>query len=423
MIWILRHISVHLWIATLITLPVCFYIMPWLTRLFPGINPVITGVVIFSGVGIVIGFLMDVTAKKAVINLIKEGQTWERSGILNKAEKNYINAVRIFDTFLLWPFSAKKTAQKIFRAIAEFKLNTTTENQNFKLISASYLKMNPEDVDIAQLWLKQLRQSTLVSSVDQEVLSLLAETHYTHQKISALLVDIFLGLERKDFTAIKLYQQVLSHPVSEKRYAKKIEDIMGPPDQTIQKQVSFFQPERPPVIPVKKFEITKKIQSIPKHLISYLKRSGAFLGSVLSFLILSVSKGYAYIKEHEKIRFYLKAGFLLIVSIWLAFFMISTVSHIFKSRAIEKEKVKLEIQVPKPFTIQVAAYLTQKHADRYVDRLKKKGIDATVKKVAGGGKTWFVIRVSEFIDKKSATEYGQKLKKEKIIDDFFVNNK
>ena len=95
----------------------------------------------------------------------------------------------------------------------------------------------------------------------------------------------------------------------------------------------------------------------------------------------------------------------------------------FKSRTVEKEKIKIQIQVPKPFTIQVAAYLKQKHADRYVDILKKKGIDAVIKKVGGGGKTWFVVRVSEFIDKKSATAYGEKLVQQNIIDDFFVNNK
>jgi cell division protein FtsN len=55
--------------------------------------------------------------------------------------------------------------------------------------------------------------------------------------------------------------------------------------------------------------------------------------------------------------------------------------------------------------------------------LKKKGIDAVIKKVAGGGKTWFLVQVSEFTDKKSAEDYGQKLKQNHIIDDFFVNNK
>ena len=419
MIRILRNIGTHLWIATLITIPLSFYVLAGLTRLFPGINPIATGFVTLTGVVVVIGFLMDYTAKKAVINLIKEGQIWERSGISNKAEKNYIKVLRIYDTFLFWPFFAKKTIQKISGAIAKFKLNTSIKNQNFKLATEVYLKMNPEDEDIARLWLAQLRQSTIVTSFEQEVLSVLVEKHYTNKLLSALMIDIFLGLERKDFIAKKLYQHVQKDPGFEKKYSKKIQDIIGKPDETIQREVSFFQPEKKLG---KKMEFGKKIQAVTGKGILYLKKTWAFIGSVLSFLIFSSGKGYAYIKEHEKTQFYLKAGFLSIVSIWLGFFMINTLSHMFKSRTVEKEKVKIQMQVPKPFTIQIAAYLKQKYAVRYVGVLKKKGIDARIKKVDGGGKTWFVIKVSEFADKKSAAAYGRKLKQQKIIDDFFVNN-
>ncbi|MCD4677001.1 MAG: SPOR domain-containing protein [Desulfobacula sp.] len=420
MIWIIRNISVHLWITTLFAIPLSFYILPWLTRFFPGINSLTTGLVIITCLVVVIGFLKDLTAKKAMINLIKEGQVWERSGILNRAEKNYINALRIYDTFLLWPFSAKKTIQKISGAIAKFKLNTSIENQNFKLGTMVYLKMNPEDIDIAELWLGQLRQSTIVTSFEQEVLSVLAEKHYTNQRLSALMIDIFLGLERRDFTAKKLYQHVQKDPVLGKKYKKKIEAKIGKPDEIFQQEISVIRPEKQFK---KKIEISKKIQTIIGKCNFCLKTSWALMGSGLSFLILSGGRVITYVKEHEKTQFYLKAGFFSIISVWLGFFMISTISHIFKSRPVEKEKVKIEIQVPKPFTIQVAAYLKQKHADRYVDILKKKQIDAIVKKVGGGGKTWFVVRVSEFVDKKSAAAYGQKLKQQKIIDDFFVNNK
>jgi len=420
MIWILRNISVHLWIATLFTIPLTFYIMPGLTRFFPGINPLTTGLVTITGIIVVIGFLMDATAKKAVMNLIKEGQAWERSGILNKAEESYIKALRVYDTFLLWPFSAKKTAQEIAGAIAKFKLNTSIENQNFKLGTAVYLKMNPMDEDIVQLWLGQLRRSTIVTSFEQEVLSVLAEKHYTNKHLSALMIDIFLGLERTDFSATKLYQHVQKDPVFENKYAKKIDSLIGKPEKTIQQEAFFLQPQKKPG---RKIEIKKKIQAMAQKTAFFLKRSWACIGSGLSFLILSAGKVAAYIKEHEKARFYLKVGFLGIISAWFLFFMITTLSHMSKFRAAEKERVKIEIQTPKPFSIQVAAYLKQKHADRYVDILKKKGIDAMTKKVNGGGKTWFVVRVSEFADKKSAADYGRKLKRQKIIDDFFVNNK
>lgn len=83
----------------------------------------------------------------------------------------------------------------------------------------------------------------------------------------------------------------------------------------------------------------------------------------------------------------------------------------------------IEIQFPKPFTIQVAAYLKQVHADRYAAILKQKGIVPIITKVKGGGKIWYVVRISEFADKATAAAFGKKLKAEKIIDDFFVSNK
>jgi SPOR domain len=420
MIWFLRNLSLHLWITTLLSIPLSFYVLPGLIMLFPGINPIATGFVTLIGMGSVMVFLMDYTAKKNIMGHIKEGQVWERSGISNKAEKSYIKALRLYDTFLLWPFSAKKTARKVSCAIAKFKLNTSIENQNFKLVTAVYLKMNPEDEDIAQLWLAQLRKSTIVTLLEQDVLSELVERHYASKRLSVLMVDIFIGLERKDFMAKKLYQQVLKNPLLEKRYLKRIEAIIGKPDEVLQNEAFFFQRERKFI---KKIEIEKTIQAVAAMGVIYLKRSLALMGSVLSFLVLSLSKGFAYVKEHEKIQFFLKAGSLLIVSVWLCFFMINTLSHMFKSRSIEKEKIKIQMQVPKPFTIQVSAYLKQEHAHRYVEVLSKKGIDAMVKKVDGGGKTWYVVRVSEFPDKKSAAAYGQQLKQQKIIDDFFVNNK
>ena len=420
MIWILKNISVHLWVTTLFAIPLSFYLLPGLSEFFPGINPLITGFVTIAGVIAIISILMDLAAKKIITNLIKEGHAWERSGIFNKADKNYTKALRVYDTFLLWPFAAKKTAQRISGAIAKFYLNSSVENKNFKLGTLVYLKINPADKDIAHLWLTRLRKSSIVTSFEQEILSMLAQRYYSDKILSILILDIFLGLEREDFTAKKLYQHVLSDPELKHGYAKKIEALIGKPEDTLQKEVSFQLFDKKPV---RKVEIGKKVQVLTKKGVSILQSLWSFMGGSFSFLMLTAAKGYTYIKQNEKIRFYLKAGFLTLVSGLLLFFMIGPISHIFKSRTIEKEKIKTPIQVFKPFTIQVAAYLKPKHAQKYVDILKKKEIDARIKKVYGGGKTWFVVRVSEFIDRKSAAAYGQKLKKQKIIDDFFVNNK
>ncbi|MFH2090974.1 MAG: SPOR domain-containing protein [Pseudomonadota bacterium] len=440
MIWFLRNASVHIWITTLVALPTCFYILPALIRFFPQIDPMVIGFMMIVIVASVISLVMDIIAKKVLDGLIKEGLAWERAGIINKAEKRYIRAVRLFDSFLLWPLGASKMAQKIAGVVARFQLNTKVENENFKAATCAYLKMNPADKDISRLWLKRLRLSSVVTSVEQEVLSLLAETHDADVRLSPLIADIFLGLERRDFAAQKLYGQMQKEPELSGIYAKKIETLIGlPEDESLGDQVFFDAPK-------KKFKTSVSIKSKPllknlwdrmkininlgkkiklsiTALWSSVKWSYQFIGSAISFLLLSMVKTIGYVKDHERARFYLKTSMLTLVAAWLLFFMVSTAFHLFKPKTIEKEKQTIVEQIPKPYTIQVAAYLKREYADRYADALKKKGIQASVKMVGGGGKDWFVVRVSEFESKKSAAAYGLKLKQQKIIDDYFVNNK
>ena len=84
----------------------------------------------------------------------------------------------------------------------------------------------------------------------------------------------------------------------------------------------------------------------------------------------------------------------------------------------------MKAPVPKlPYTIQIAAFLSQPHAENYTKKLKKTGLDARFVKVEGKSKTWFLVRISKFPDKSSAAAYGQKLKREGLIKDFFVANK
>ena len=435
MIRIVKNISVHLWITTLFAIPLSFYVLPGLSIHFPEINPFVAAFLTLTGIAAIISFLMGLTTIKIINGLLKKGQAWERSGTLKKAQKNYIKILRLYDTCLLWPFSAKKTARRILSTIAKFDLNYfqsnfVKKNPHFKISVLIYLKMNPEDKDIAQLWLIRLRQSSIITSFDQEILSILAEKYYNDKKLSVLILDIFLGLERKDFTAKKLYQHILQNSELKKQYAKKIESLIGNSEDGLQQRVSFNLPNGKmstdadkTVSKKKSVQIGTRTNLIASKIIFCIKSLWTFTNYILSLQALSAKKIYTFIKKHEKTRMYLKASAFLIVLAGLLFFMMNTVFHIFKPKTIDKKKIYVPIQVAKPLTIQVAAYLNLKHARQYVEILKKKKIDAIMKKVNGGGKTWFVVQVSEFTDKKSAAAYGQKLKKKKIIDDFFVNNK
>ncbi len=412
MIWILKNISIQLWITLLVFIPVVFSAMPVITDFFPGLNPVGAGLAILIITGTAISGLMNYLAVKSIKKLVKDAQSWEMSAITIKAEQNYAKALRIYNSFLIWPFCAKKITGCLYRAIAGFTLNTETASPEFAKIPAPYLKIFPEDEEIAELWLARLRRASVVSLLDQQVLSGLAAAHYDNDILAPAIAEIFLALGRQDFTACRLYRQIMKNPDYEKQYGAKIREVTGNfHDDQKSGEIIFARSGH---MPDKRTKTVKK-RNLLKSFIKYLwKPVKIFSGLMVSAAV--------YIRTHEKARFYIKSGCLCIMAVVVAVFIANTLSYIMKTKTVQKEKTKIEIKIPKPFTIQVAAYLKRKYADRYIELLKKRGIKARVKKVKGGGKTWFVVQVSEFADKKSAAAYGRRLKSEKIIDDFFVNN-
>ncbi|MBU1196293.1 MAG: SPOR domain-containing protein [Proteobacteria bacterium] len=424
MIRIIRYIGVYLWLTVLFAVPAVFFIISVSVRFGFSLSPISIGILVFVLTGFLIGFLMNTIAKKWIISLIKEGQAWERSGWVEKAKKKYILALRVFDTFLLFPLSDKKTAKKITGVIAGFWLNNPGDHPNFKLGTAMYLKTNPMDTNIAGLWLSRISQANIVTSLEQDVLYVLAQAHMENIRLLPLLANIFLGLQRSDLVAKKIYQQVMARPDLAKIYQSRICELTDEPEDNLIRQAVFFMPEQ---VPEKTDQIGETGRKFVSGVWFTVKNVWIFFvqmpRSAAHHIFLFFRRSVVYFKVHEKFRSYLTTGILGLFLAGFIFFMVSTLSHTLKTRVTKDTPAVPEKIIPKPFTIQVAAYLTLSHAQNYVDSLKKKQIDASIKKVEGGGKTWFVVRVSEFEDKHSATDYGNKLKQQHLIDDFFVNNR
>ncbi len=83
-------------------------------------------------------------------------------------------------------------------------------DKNFKLGTLVYLKVNPADKDIAHLWLTRLRKLSIVTSFEQEILSMLAERYYSDKVLSILILDIFLGLERMTLSSLPAARWLVS---------------------------------------------------------------------------------------------------------------------------------------------------------------------------------------------------------------------
>jgi cell division protein FtsN len=112
-----------------------------------------------------------------------------------------------------------------------------------------------------------------------------------------------------------------------------------------------------------------------------------------------------------------------LLCVGMAVFIYHTISYLKTPEPVAKTEIVIKERVPKPFTIQVAAYLADSHASDYVSLLTRQGVDARIKKTTAGGKTWYLIHVSEFENRKTAATYGNQLKSEHIIEEFFVTNK
>ncbi len=432
----LGNLSLRLWIIALLAPPVCFYFLPMILGVFPEVHPAIFGGLLLLFLGGGVGVSLDFIGRTRLEGMMKEGEIWERAGVLSRAEKTYENAIRIYDSFLLSPLFAKNIGRRLAGTLARFSLTAGIDRPYLKLASAVYLRSNPGDEILAILWLEKLKKEGMAGTLEQEVLTALANIHYTHKRLVILLADVLLDLGRMDYSAKRVYKMLLDDPelprALKTAFRVKIHGLLGKPQGSGEPwesteilgnngagRVVSTSPDRRGF----QKQFFKGVAAFFTRVAIVVKHGVRGLGASLGFCVLCFRRAIALIRERERIGFYLRAGAMGILSVWLLFFMGNTIAHILKSRVLVKEPRMMEISAPKPFTIQVAAYLKQVHADRYAAILKQKGIVPIIITAKGGGKTWYVVRISEFPDKVTAAAFGKKLKAEKIIDDFFVSNK
>ena len=425
----MRNIGVRLWLTALAAVPAWIYFMPWLSRIFSGISPA----VLFFFMGIfsylVMGFLMHLAGSKMIHKLIREAEVWERTAILNKAEKKYLQAARIYDSFLMSPVRSAKIQSIITRSLARFSLTFGRKKQAFRQAVLAHLASDPGDEAVAALWLKQFCGRRTATIQEQDLLTRLATTHYDNPRLALLLTRIFLDLGRMDFSAKQLFARAMEVPESKENYGQDIQTLVGGPDQTLGRfalpPVEEGQefPETPFEPPIRQSEgpglaatVSTGIGRLGRQALGLFAR--AWEGSVFFLGRLT-----AAIKKQYQWRFYLKAGIMGMLCLGLGIFIYNTISYLRAPRPVTETQVVKEKSAFKPFTIQVAAYLKEAHADQYVRALKQQGIDARIKQTGGGGRTWYLIQVSEFEDKTAAAAYGTDLKTRNMIEDFFVSNK
>ncbi len=423
MIWMIRNLCIRFWITAVTGIPAAFAAASLTVDTAPGSGPVIAGALVIILFFFIIDSMFHLMGKKMISRLIKEGASWERAGIMVKSEQCYIKAVRVFDSFLLSPFRSKKTSLALTGSLARFMLTSRRRQSPFSRAVTTYLRLNPSDGDISLLWLKSLFKKERITSEDEELVTRLALVHGDSPRLLPVLTRFFLDLNRTDYSAQKVFRHALDDPALKRHFADRINALIDIEKEAVpEKDMQAFQSPAT-VKPEKSLQIKQMAVDTAGVLKKAAGKSLSAVTAAASFILLSLVFCRDYVKEREKVQFILKTGITAVTGIFLTVFIITTVTRLVPPKTPKDDPKPIEIPVPKPFTIQVAAYLKQAHAGRYVDRLEKHGITARIKQVEGGGKTWFLVMVSEFENKSDAARYGRELKEQGIIDDFFVNNK
>lgn len=425
MIRYLRNISIRLWLTLLVAVPACFYLLPWFSQwhsrpgqvgIFIGLTGVCYGAV---------STLLHLTGVRMIQNRIHEAKVWEQAGIPARAEIRYLQAVRIYDSFLPSPVASKKLTLLMTRSLARFALTFDRKSDDFKQAVRVYLKLEPHDEALAALWLEQLAKNQKVTTRDQILLTRLAQIHYTASGLVPLLAKIFLDTGRMDFIARQVFAQVMEDPELKTHFQQDIQNLTGVTgrEKIAVSQEPFLEvPQKGAVsqtlagTSVSVPGILERIRQIRHTLVFHIAAAGKASAAF-------ITQGMTINRTQTRRRFNLKIVITGCVCAGVLIFFFYPVFFPKAPEPVEKTKIVIEERVPKPFTIQVAAYLKETHARHYKTVLTQKGVDARIKTTTGGGKTWYLIQVSEFEDRQTAAAYGNRLISENMIEEFFVSNK
>lgn len=420
MVRVVRNISVRFWLTTLLVLPLGFLLFPKVSGWISGMPAWVFILLMYLCCGLVIGVFMDLAGLWRIRRLVREAQQWERSGIVTLAEKKFVQAVRIFDSAWISPLAARRTGSELISSMARFYLASGSQRREIQSAAGVWLAQNPKDESLARFWLERFQDQEISGTFSQSILTALADSWYADPEICRVLVDVFLDQGRMDFSARRLYQSFLDLTAENKdasvKDRKRVEAIQ---------EMMFVRLDKPG--PESEIGISESgsgtLGDERLELASFMSGIGQKTSGAGSFISDKPGKAkHAFLnlsKVREKWWSWVPGLVVACIGVWLAFFVWGTFSRMFKP-AEQPPAQQIKFEIPKPFTIQVAAYHKKAHADEYMARLARKGVEASTTVTEGGGKTWYLVHVSGFTDQKSAQAYGNRLKADHIIDDFFV---
>jgi len=410
---------------------------------------------------------------------IDEAVAWERVGSLAAAEVAYEKALAVFDSFLISPRAKRVAADRLTSRLSRFYLAKSDKQHTSETFVAFYLRAHPDDGEVAESWLRQARAGEGLDPRFYDTAAGVGEALVGNRVIQQLLARLYLSENRTDFPALQTYRRATGgRGKAGRAIAKDVarlflkdgradewalqlylqavaadepgEDLLNgiaacvhwipetsrnrrmltvahqylegiDPDQLALMRVGFTPP-KPIEAPVTQSGLKKILALTGKALLAGLGGiAGVLQGSVRTMHDLA-GKLISRVRRSPLTRPILNWVAVTLLTGVVIVLIINTVGYLVRPRPPGPATAPVKKVVTDRFTLQVAAYLKKKHAEKYVAHLKTLGLDAFWIVTTRRNKTWYQVRVSHFPDKAAARAYGQSLKEQGLIDDFYVAN-
>lgn len=475
---LLKNITARLWLTALAGGLICLILLPAWEHLFGLRWMILPAVVILSATFASAGWVMNRLGIAFARRQVHEATAWERSGMTREAENGFQHAAALFDGFWLSPLFRRKKAPWLYGVLAKFHLSQFPGAPHTRSLAAGYLRHYPQDRIVAESWLEGLVSRKQFSDEEHAAAACVGEALGHHPAIQQLLMQFFLAGGRMDFDAQMIYRQAwkaqqpletrqvhelarlllresMINPWTFQVYLKAYQEGMadalagvaaglhlvplgeeGRKDLATARQLvagldaekiqrlgaGFKAPEEEPIRGA-----TGGSARLGKPLASRVVESvESVLSSVIKGLRDALASGRGWLAG-LKPR-YVLYGLGIFGACGLVMWMVlSGRPSKAPTSAPEREsggKVSVEnkVVITDPFTIQVAAYLSARDAQKVVDQLAGQKLDAFWTQATGANRTWYQVKVSHFPTRKAAQRYGLDLKSRGLIDDFFVSN-
>jgi len=471
-----RHLAVRLWTTVVAGSVVTLVVLqPFAGTIGPDWM-IIPGAGLFALVYWLSGVVFAMLGRRRLTHLLKEATVWDRAGMAREAGQALGRAAEVVDSYLFSPFSRKEPAGRLLAKTARFEMAQGAFEWTSDGVIGAYLQRFPRDRVAAVKWLEEVLAGRGVSQNAHDIAARIGAAHPDDLIVQRLLTQFYLAERRCDFVALQTYRHVMEagEPMTESLLSDLADLFLtqpradglalavyltalehnGSPSHLLPAVAACCRTIRPsplnapllqraetalagidedrrkamaaafvPEISDRQAQRGRRASRPARRPFAAvvrdaLKRSGTVLAAGAESL-----RGLRRYTMTDNARKAFKWTGLGLVAAAVAVLVLNTALH-YSANFDSEEKIPEPVVAPvtDPFTLQVAAYLKEADARRYVEQLKAQGLDAYWTRASGAGKTWYQIRIAHYKTKADARAIGEDLKARQLIGDYYVAN-